>query len=433
MADLAPQPLPVRAPVVSEIENDFRNEISSIVLMNKKSTIAGIVSLSVLAARIGYAQTNLVAGDSKPSMWNSYGQPYPRVDSQSRGIFRLEAPEARQVKLHLDKDYEMLKGTNGVWTVTTKPQAVGFHYYWFLVDGVNVPDPASDSFFGVGRNYSGIEIPSPGEDFYDIKNVPHGELRSHWYFSDLAQAWRRCVIYTPPGYDANPTRRYPVLYLLHGAGEDQSGWGTQGRAGFILDNLIADGKAKSMILVMDNGGGNSFGGGGRGAPGGPGAMTNGPARADTNAPVRRGGPGGGGGPDFGKIMTTEIIPMIDSNFRTITDQPHRAIAGLSMGSMQAVSIGMANLDKFSAIGSFSGASITNVPLANPTDFNSKVSVVFASFGSVEGGSSRLKREHDALVAGGVTNSYYYISPGTAHEWETWRRSLHEMAPLLFRN
>ena len=219
------------------------------------------------------------------------------------------------------------------------------------------------------------------------------------------------------------------MYLLHGAGEDQSGWGWQGRANFILDNLIAEGKARLMILVMDNGGGNSFGGGGRGGFGG--------GRGGRGGGFGGGG-GGLGGADFGKIMTTEIIPMIDANYRTLADQPHRAIAGLSMGSMQAVAIGMANLDKFSSIGSFSGAGFgdptnTNSPLSKPKEFNRKVQVLFASFGSVEGGSSRLKSDHDALVAAGIKNSYYYISPGTAHEWETWRRSLHEMAPLLFQN
>jgi enterochelin esterase family protein len=407
-----------------------------------KSTIASVIFLSALTAQIGFAQTNTVADDSKPSIWNSYGQQYPRVDSQLRAIFHLQAPDAQKVKLHLDKDYDMVKDTNGFWTVTTRSQAVGFHYYWFIVDGVNVADPASDSFFGVGRQYSGIEIPSAGEDFYDIKNVPHGDTRSHWYYSDITKSWRRCFVYTPPGYDTSK-KRYPVLYLLHGAGEDQTGWGWQGRANFILDNLIADGKAKPMILVMDNGGGNNFGGfgGGRGGRGGgrpPDGITNAVAAGGTNAPgARAGGRGGFGGPDFGKIMTTEIIPMIDSNYRTIADQPHRAIAGLSMGSMQAVSIGMENLDKFSAIGSFSGANLgnpsdTNSPVSNPKVFNKKVQVAFASFGSVEPGSKNLAGQHDALVAAGIKNSYYYISPGTAHEWETWRRSLHEFAPLLFQ-
>jgi enterochelin esterase family protein len=414
--------------------------------MTMKSTIAAAALLGALAGTFCSAQTNSFPPDSKPSIWNSYGQQYPRVDSQLRGIFQLLAPEAGKVQLHLDKSYDMAKDSNGLWTVTTTPQAVGFHYYWFVVDGVNVADPASDSFFGVGRQYSGIEIPSAGEDFYDIKDVPHGEIRGHWYHSDITHSWRRCFVYTPPGYDTS-TDRYPVLYLLHGAGEDQSGWGWQGRANFILDNLIAEGKAKAMILVMDNGGGNSFGGGrgGFGGGRGPGGTNNGPAgMRGTNAPGARaggrgmgGGFGGLGGGDFGKIMTTEIIPMIDASYRTLADQPHRAIAGLSMGSMQAVSIGMANLDKFSSIGSFSGASLgdpsnTNSPVSRPAEFNRQVKVAFASFGSVEPGSKRLATDHDALVAAGITNSHYYISPGTAHEWETWRRSLHEMAPLLFQ-
>jgi enterochelin esterase family protein len=403
-----------------------------------------LTALPMLAGQLCLGQTDPTAADSKPSFWNSYGAQYPRVDSQLRGLFRLQAPDAQKVRLHLDKDYDMMKDDNGVWSVTTTPQAVGFHYYWFMVDGVNVSDPACNSFFGVGRQYSGFEVPSKGEDFYDIKDVPHGDLRTHYYHSEISQAWRRCFVYTPPGYDKNTSQRYPVLYLLHGAGEDETGWGWQGRANFILDNLIAEGKARPMILVMDNGGGNTMGGGrggrggGRGPGGGPGATTNGAPTGPGGRAGGRGGFGGFGGGDFARILTTETIPMIDSNFRTLADQPHRAIAGLSMGSMQAVSIGMANLDKFSGIGSFSGASLgdpsnTNSPLAKPAEFNKSVQAAFASFGSVEGGSNNLKSQHDALVAAGITNSYYYISPGTAHEWQTWRRSLHEFAPLLFKN
>jgi enterochelin esterase-like enzyme len=404
-----------------------------------KTQAAVTACLTLLAGGLCLAQSTETADNSRPSFWNSYGAQYPRVDSQLRGIFRLQAPDAQKVQLHLDKNYDMVKDTNGVWSVTTTPQAVGFHYYWFMVDSVNVADPASDSFFGVGRQYSGFEVPSKGEDFYDIKDVPHGDLRTHYYHSDIVKAWRRCIVYTPPGYDKNTSERYPVLYLLHGAGEDETGWGWQGRANFILDNLIAEGKARPMILVMDNGGGNTMGGFG-GARGGRGGArgTNAPAERTGGRAGGRGGLGGMGGGDFGRIVTTEIIPMIDSSFRTLADQPHRAIAGLSMGSMQAVSIGMANLDKFSGIGSFSGASLgdpsnTNSPLAKPAEFNKTVQAAFASFGSVEPGSNNLKSQHDSLVAAGITNSYYYISPGTAHEWQTWRRSLHEFAPLLFRD
>jgi enterochelin esterase family protein len=399
------------------------------------------------AGQLCLAQTSAPADDTTPNFWNSYGAQYPRVDSQLRGIFRLQASGAQKVQLHLDKDYDMVKDSNGVWNVTTTPQAVGFHYYWFIVDGsLNVSDPACKSFFGVSRQYSGFEVPSKGEDFYDTKDVPHGDLRTHYYYSDITKTWRRCFVYTPPGYDKNTGERYPVLYLLHGMGEDETGWGWQGRANFIMDNLIAEGKAKPMILVMDNGGGNAMGGfGGRAGRGGLGGLRGRGAGADANTPGQARGPaarsGFGGmsfGGDFARIMATEIIPMIDSTFRTLADQPHRAIAGLSMGSMQAVSIGMANLDKFSAIGSFSGASLgdptnTSSPLSNAAEFNGKVKTLFASFGSVEGGSNNLKNQQDALVAAGIKNAHYYISPGTAHEWQTWRRSLHEFAPLLFRD
>jgi enterochelin esterase family protein len=195
-----------------------------------------LTALPLVAARLCLAQSEPAADDSKPSLWNIYGQQFPRVDSQLRGIFHLQAPDAQKVVLHANKDYDMVKDANGLWSVTTTPQAPGFQYYWFVVDGVNVAGPDSETFYGVGRQYSGYEVPSKGEDFYDIKDVPHGQTRIQWYHSDITHAWRRSFVYTPPNYDTSTRKRYPVLYLLHGAGEDERGWGLQGRANFILDN-----------------------------------------------------------------------------------------------------------------------------------------------------------------------------------------------------
>jgi enterochelin esterase-like enzyme len=279
--------------------------------------------------------------------------------------------------------------------------------------------------------------------------VPHGEVREHWYFSNTNNAWRRCYVYTPPDYDTNPTARYPVLYLQHGAGEDERGWSTQGRVNFILDNLIAEGKASAMIVVMDNGGGSAlFADNGRGGRNVAGLMggTNSPgmANAGTNQPARagfgRGGPGlfGGAAGRFADTLLHEIIPMIDATYRTIPDREHRGLAGLSMGGMQTRMIGLSHLDTFSQIGIFSGGNLgeltaTNSPLANPAEFNRLVKVAFVSYGSVEGGARSLPGYHDALVAAGITNMTYYISPGTAHEWQTWRRSFYQFAPLVFQN
>ncbi len=220
--------------------------------------------------------------------------------------------------------YDLTGDDQGNWSVVTPPLVVGFHYYAFVVDGVSVADPASETFFGVSKMMSGIEVPSPGEDFYDAKNVPHGEVREHWYYSLTNSAWRRCYVYTPPDYSSNSSNRYPVVYLMHGAGEDERGWSTQGHVNFILDNLIAEGKAKPMIVVMENGGGSALF-----APG---------------ARIRRPGatPGRGGFPGFGgpaalfpDTLLHEVIPMIDSTYRTIPRPwASRTWPALSMGAFQ---------------------------------------------------------------------------------------------------
>jgi enterochelin esterase family protein len=399
------------------------------------------------------SSTDQLGSDAKPASSNAAGQQYPKVDSQHRAEFRLRAASAQKVQVDIGgHKYDMTKDDSNLWSVVTPPLVVGFHYYALVVDGVSMADPASESFFGVSKMMSGIDVPSPGEDFYDAKKVPHGEVREHWYYSNTNSAWRRCFVYTPPDYDSNPTARYPVVYLQHGAGEDERGWSTQGRVNFILDNLIAEGKAKPMIVVMDNGGGSAlFAEGARGPRGAGGLMgapteTNRPAMANsgTNQPGRggygRGGPGMFGGPAglFADTLLHEIIPMIDSTYRTIPDREHRGMAGLSMGGMQTRMVAMSHLDTFSHIGIFSGGNlgeltVTNSPLANPVEFNRLVKVAFVSYGSVEGGANNLKSYHDALVAAGITNVTCYISPGTAHEWQSWRRSFYQFAPLLFQN
>jgi enterochelin esterase-like enzyme len=412
---------------------------------------------------VALAQTNSsVAGielgsDAKSASSNVPGQQYPKIDSGRHAEFRLRAPDAEKVQVDIGgHKYNMTRDDQGVWSVVTPPLVVGFHYYALIVNGVSVADPASESFFGVSKMMSGIDVPSPGEDFYDAKDVAHGEVREHWYYSHTNSAWRRCFVYTPPDYAVNPARRYPVVYLQHGAGEDERGWSAQGRVNFILDNLIADGKARPMIVVMDNGGGSGlFASGARGGrgPGAAGVMgataeTNTPARtnasATTNLETQRPPFGRGGGlftgpaGRFPDTLLHEIIPMIDSTYRTIPDREHRALAGLSMGGMQTRMIGLSHLDLFSHLGIFSGGILgeltaTNSPLADPAEFNRLVKVTFISFGSVEGGAHNLKSYHDSLIAAGITNTTCYISPGTAHEWQTWRRSFHEFAPLLFKN
>jgi enterochelin esterase family protein len=363
------------------------------------------------------ATTGLLFGQAtgdasfKPATSNVPGAEYPQISSDRRARFRIAAPQAEKVELNLGGRHPMTKDQNGTWTITSDPLVVGFHYYSFVVDGVNVADPGSEGYFGSSWMSSGIEVPEPGVDFYDAKNVLHGDVRVRPYFSKIANAWRQAYIYTPPGYESNPNTRYPVLYLQHGAGEDERGWTMQGHAHFILDNLIAEGKAKPMIVVMDNGGGSAL-------------FAPGVVRSNTIAS------------QFAEILIREIIPMVETNYRALNDRANRAIAGLSMGAGQAWQIGTANLDKFAYIGGFSGAATGepqtayNGVMADAKAFNKQVKVLYISIGTEENVQGA-RTFHQKLDQHGIKH-VYFESPGTAHEWQTWRRSLHSFAPLLFR-
>ncbi len=408
-----------------------------------KRILLPLVALAIVSVQTARAQT-APADDSKPAASNVAGQPYPRIDSQLRAAFRINAPSAQQVYVQVDKRYDMAKGADGAWTVTTTPLVPGFHYYTLYVDGAVTTDPGSETYFGMSRNASGLEVPEQGVDFYDAKDVPHGEVRARYYPSKTTGATRRAFVYVPPGYDKDNMTRYPVLYLQHGMGEDERGWTVQGRANFILDNLIAAGKAKPMIVVMDNGDIPMMGmggGRGRGAGGAPGtAPGGGGAPGGGNPPAGRGGgvPGGFGN-SFQPILINEIIPLIDATYRTIPDRDHRAMAGLSMGGTQTFQITQGNLDKFAYIGAFSApfgypdtATGYNGLLAKPDEFAKQVKVFFISMGSVERTGGGTRNFHNALDAAHITHTYYE-SPGTDHEWQTWRKSLFNFAPLLFKD
>ena len=378
------------------------------------------LALSLLAAPpLLFSQAT---GDAtfKAPVSNVPGAEYPQINAERRARFRLSAPRADKVELNLSGRHPMTKDENGVWTTTTEPLVVGFHYYSFIVDGVNVADPGSDAYFGSSWMSSGIEVPDPAGDFYEMKQVPHGEVRIRPYFSKIGNAWRHAHVYTPPGYD-NANTRYPVLYLQHGAGEDETGWTRQGRANFILDNLIAVGTAKPMIIVMENGGGSALFAN-RGEPG-------------ANAGGGR-GRGNAASSQFAEILLRETIPMIEANYRTLTDRSNRAIAGLSMGAGQAWQIGTANLDKFASLGGFSGGATGepqtayNGVMADAKTFNKRMKVLYISIGTEENVQGA-RTFHQKLDEHGVKH-VYYESPGTAHEWQTWRRSLYGFAPLLFR-
>jgi enterochelin esterase family protein len=358
---------------------------------------------------------------SMPASSNVGNAEYPRVGVDLSVTFRIKVPEAKKVQLRggagLVKDsLDFTRGENGVWTVTTPPAVPGFHYYWFVVDGLIVNDAASYSYFGWGRESSGIEVPEAGADYYAVKDVPHGAVREHWYESKITGKWRRTHVYTPAEYDKNSRTHYPVLYLQHGAGENERGWVEQGRANFILDNLFAAGKAQLMIVVVDTGYA-SFAG-----------TSSGTNRSAATAA-------------FEDVMLKELIPTIDANFRTKSAREHRAMAGLSMGSGQTLQITLKHLDKFAWIGAMSGPprqgfdvkTSYDGALSDAKTFNKKVKLLWLGAGTAEEQIHKnTTAMHEALDKAGIKN-VFFSSQGTDHEWQTWRRSLNDFAPRLFRD
>lgn len=412
-----------------------------------KMKLSVLTLASTLVSQLCLAETNEpVVEDFKPSSLNQPGKQYPQVNSERRVRARVVAPQAQSVVFEFlgGAKYPLTKGEDGAWVGVTRPQDEGFHYYQLVIDGAGVPDSGTTYFYGGNRWGSGVEVPAHDADFYAVKDVPHGQLRQTLFYSASTRTNLRCFVYTPPDYEKEQAKRYPVLYLQHGAGEDDTGWGNQGHASLIMDNLIAEGKAKPFIIVMAN----SYVPGAVGPGGRPAAAT--PSGVTNAAPT--GGPNGRGAGGrmfdfsaFERVLVNDLIPFIDASFRTFTEQPNRAMAGLSMGGMQTRTISLANLDKFSHIGVFSGGSIALTNITDMDAFKQKVRLVFVSYGSREvdpanrrPGSNRgpfggdPKANTEALKEAGI-NTYYYISAGTAHEWLTWRRSLHQFAQLVFQD
>ncbi|MGE0019744.1 MAG: alpha/beta hydrolase [Draconibacterium sp.] len=387
-----------------------------------KEQLQKIVMAVLLAGGTFVAQSQTsVVEDFKPSSVNQPGKEYPMVNSEGRVRVQISAPEAHKVQLDIGAvKYDLIKDEKGVWTGESAPQDEGFHYYQLWIDGAAVPDPGSLYFYGASRWGSGIEIPAKDQDFYAMKNVPHGEVTEKIYYSKENDAIRRCFIYTPPGYNKDTQKRYPVLYLQHGGGENETGWAAQGKAGLIMDNLIAEGKAVPFIIVMDNGT----------------WSMQGPPRGERPA----GGewPPKGWADGFKNTLLKDIIPMVDAEYRTIADQPHRAMAGLSMGGMQTRVITLGNPDVFSHVGMFSGGSISVEDVEKAPGFKEKVKLVFISYGGREienprpGPWGNPKENVEKLKAAGM-NTHFYVSPQTAHEWQSWRRGLYQFAPLLFKD
>ena len=390
--------------------------------------------MMLLFASLCYAQDQ---GDFKPASTNVLDAQYPRVDSASRVQIRIKAPDAAKVKVNFwsNPKLDMEKRADGFWTVTTPPLAPGLHYYTVNIDGFEVSDPGSHTFYGGSKDASAVEVPEAGVTYYLPQDVPHGQVREVWYHSSVTETWRHALVYLPPNYDTQTKLRYPVLYLQHGGGEDETGWIKQGHANFILDNLIANKNSKPMIIVMANGYAR---------------------RPDYKAPEITGNPMGSPAgmramqemmATFEDDVTKALIPFIDSTFRTVPDRDHRAMAGLSMGGMQTFQVTFNHLDLFSYIGGFSGAggmtmrgeqkldlkTAFNGALADPAAFAKRVHLLWIGVGTEEPSQMRagIQRLNTALVEANVKHEFYE-SPGTSHEWQTWRRDLNDFAPRLFR-
>ena len=381
-----------------------------------------LFSVMMLAALSAAAQqrNNIVPSfegaveDFKPNITNQLGRQYPMVNSQGAVRAQLRAPQANAVRLDIGgRKYEMVKDDQGVWTGTSAPQDVGFHYYQLEVDGASVPDPGTVYFFGAGRWGSGIEIPSEDMDFWQVKNVPQGSIVEKYYWSKATESMRHCYIYLPAEYDKNPGKRYPVLYLQHGNAENEQGWSAQGHTGQILDNLIAAGKAVPFIVVMDYGQGQNIHLVGQ--------------YADMLPKPQPGPRANNDG--FQVVLLTDIIPMVEREYRVIADAQHRAMAGLSMGGGQTRRITLANPTKFAYVGMFSGGVMSIEDIQGAAGFKETNKVVFMSSGSKE--NPRVMEAAESLRSIGV-NAVGYVSEGTAHEWHTWRRSLYQFAQILFK-
>ena len=380
-------------------------------------SITGVVALCLLPLFGAKAQ---LVENSKSAVTNINKTSCPCILDDLSIVFRVKASDAKKVQIDLGKLYDMTKDDQGNWSVTTAPQVPGFHYYSLVIDGVKVADPASESFYGTSRMASAIDIPEKGADFYEVKDVPHGAITSKYYFSKVTNSWRRLFIYTPPGYDVNTKEKYPVVYIQHGGGEDERGWAEQGKTDIILDNLIAEAKAKPMIVVIPNGNVST----GRGS----------------------GGYSSAGMAAFKEEITKNIIPFIDKNFRTLTNVKDRALCGLSMGGGQAFYAGLESLDCFASVGVFSSGifgGINNpsgkefdaekeIPglLSNSQSFNQKLKLFYISVGEQDPRIEFTKKAVKKFQDSGLKVEFNSF-PGD-HEWQVWRKSLRDFASRVFK-
>lgn len=348
----------------------------------------------------------------RPAETNIRSAKYPQILPDGRAVFRIKAPEAQKIQLDLVRKYDMVKDSSGIWEVTTDSLSEGFHYYSMIIDGVSVVDPASETFYGMGRMASGIEVPFRGDGYYEVRNVLHGDIRKKRFYSDVLNMWREVNIYTPPGYDQSIAEKYPVLYIMHGGGEDQSGWATQGKTDLILDNLISEKKAVPMIVVMPDG----------------------------NIPLKA------FGEEVLKVFENElkqsIIPFVEKNYRVKTEAKDRALAGLSMGGIQTLYAGVNNTEMFSYLGVFSSGWIQ--PLQNDLadsqyefmkDNAAKINSNLKYFWISQGGREDIAWKNCQAMLSRFQElkiNYSYSEYPGGHTWPVWRNNLYTFAQLLFK-
>jgi enterochelin esterase-like enzyme len=346
-----------------------------------------------------------------PAATNVPSALYPQILPDHRVIFSLKAPEAKKLQVDLGRKYDMVKDDAGIWTVTTDSIGEGFHYYSLLIDGVAVADPGSETFYGMGRKASGIEIPFSGGNYYALQDVPHGDVRIKRYFSKVTNSWRQFYIYTPPGYDASDGKTYPVLYLLHGGGEDERGWAAQGKTDLIIDNLIAAGKAAPMLVVMPsaNTGGNAF----------------------EESGLKR----------FESELKEALMPFVEKAYRVKPGAKNRALAGLSMGGLHTLYTGIKNTDLFSSLGVFSSGwiqpaqkGVADAQYALMKEKAAAINQNLSQFWIAMGGKEDIAYKNcqlmmEQLKSLGIKHTYSEYPGG--HSWPVWRNNLFNFAPLLF--
>ena len=353
-----------------------------------------------------------ISNVGRPAESNIRSARYPRILPDGHAIFRVKAPEAQKVQLDLGKKYDMVKNVEGLWEATTDSLSEGFHYYSLIIDGMAVADPSSESFYGMGRMASGFEVPFKGDAYYEIRNVPHGDIRIKNYYSNVTNSWRDFYMYTPPDYDQNTTEKYPVLYILHGGGEDQRGWAIQGKTDLIIDNLISQKKAVPMIVVM----------------------------VDGNLPLN-----GFGGETLGvfeKELKQSVIPFVEQNYRVKTDANSRALAGLSMGGIQTLYTGVKNTDLFSYLGVFSSGwiqpmqkDIADSQYAFMENNLDKINSNLKLFWISQGGKEDIAWKNCQNMIGKFDEmkiKHAYTEYPGGHSWPVWRNNLYNFAQLLFK-